>query len=74
MPEDGVQEAYDDMYGNIASQALLGGTWTKPILEAIGVPFTYISPSAEPHTVATALDRAFTSPTPSALLIKGFSE
>jgi sulfopyruvate decarboxylase TPP-binding subunit len=73
MPEDGVEEAYDGMYGNIASQALLGGTWTKPILDAIGVPSTYLAPSSPPDAVARAMDETFASPTPSALLIKGFS-
>jgi sulfopyruvate decarboxylase subunit alpha len=74
MPEHGAEETYTAQYGNIASQALLGGRWTKPVLEAIGVPFTYIAPSAEPEVVAAAVDSAFTASSPTALLIKGFSE
>jgi sulfopyruvate decarboxylase subunit alpha len=73
MPEDGAVEAYDEMYGNIGSQALLGGVWTKPLLDVIGVPATYLAPAAEPEVVAAAMDDTFAATTPSALLIKGFS-
>jgi sulfopyruvate decarboxylase TPP-binding subunit len=69
-PKDGQREAQEGMFGNIASQALLGGAWTEPVLEAVGIPFRLISTADPSEVTVAALDAAFSAASPSALLVE----
>jgi sulfopyruvate decarboxylase subunit alpha len=72
-PKDGQREAQEAVFGNIASQALLGGRWTEPVLTTAGVPFRLLSATDSSETTAAALDEAFAAPGPSALLVERFA-
>ena len=71
-PKEGAAGFWADRYGNIATQALLAGRWTEPLLERLELPYELLSPSDSAEGRAAVLDRVFKAPAPSVVLVEGF--
>jgi phosphonopyruvate decarboxylase len=72
-PKDGQEATQLAQFGNISSQALLGGRWTEPLLEHLGLPYRLLSPTDPPEVTNASLDESFGSPSPTAVLVERFS-
>jgi sulfopyruvate decarboxylase TPP-binding subunit len=71
-PAEGHVDFWNGRFGNIASQAMLAGRWTEPLLERLDQPYAVVDKADPEHVTEKQLQAALTSDVPSYLLVQSF--
>jgi sulfopyruvate decarboxylase TPP-binding subunit len=71
-PAAGHEEFWNGRFGNIASQAMLAGHWTEPLLDRLDQPYAVLESSEPDHVIDKKLQAALTADAPSFLLVQSF--